>query len=672
VITATGPAPAPAVLVKRPSWKEADRLQAIASYDIVDTPREKDFDDIARVAAEMLKMPISVVTFIMSDRQWFKSAVGLGDMTETPRDVAICNQAILQPGGLVVPDTTQDPRFRDNPLVTGEPHLRFYAGALLETPEGLPLGTLCVLDYQPREFTPQQAFVLQTLARQVMAQLDLRRALREKSRSEARLNLALDASGVVGTWDWDVAADRVYADPRFAALFGGDSLWTSEGKPVAEYVNAIHPEDVGRVKAAIERGLTLGEPFREEYRLVQKDGSVRWIDARGRCQFDAAGKPAHFPGVAVDISDRKISEHAAQEAAARFRVMADSMAQKIFTADPAGEVDYYNRAWADFTGVPLDRLTGSGWHQIVHPADDAELTRRWTEAVAQSRPFEMELRLRRADGSFRWHLSRAHPVVGADGEVMRWIGSTTDIDDQRRSREQLERMVEERTNNLKASVEELEAFSYSISHDMRAPLRAMLGFSEILQEEYGPQLDDQANRFLRRIRAASARMDHLIQDVLNFSRISRGELPLEPLDPLALIRELIECYPNLRPSEIGILLPPEMPRVLANSAALTQCVSNLLGNAAKFVVADTKPVVRIWAEADHGRVKIWFKDNGIGIQPEDAKRIFEIFQRLDRSRDGTGIGLAIVKKAAERMGGRVGVESEPGHGASFWLDLQAG
>jgi PAS domain S-box-containing protein len=651
--------------LKAPGWNAAERLKAIESYDIVDTPREKDFDDIVRIAADILQMPISLVTFVMSDRQWFKAAVGLGGMTETPRDIALCNEAIQQPGSLVVPDTTRDPRFRDNPLVKGEPHLRFYAGALLETPEGLPLGTLCVLDYKPREFTPQQTFVLQTLARQVMTQLDLRRALREKSKSETRLNLALDASGVVGTWDWDVVADRVYADPRFAALFG-------EGKPVVEYVNAIHPDDVARVKAAIDRGLTLGEPFREEYRLVQKDGSVRWIDARGRCQFDDAGAPTRFPGVAVDITDRKVSEHAAQEAAGRFRVMADSMVQKIFTANPAGEVDYYNPAWADFTGVPLDELIGSGWRQIVHPDDELESVRRWSDAVAEGRNFEMELRLRCGDGSHRWHLSRAHPVRGAGGEIIRWIGSTTDIDDQRRSREQLERMVEERTNNLQASVEELEAFSYSISHDMRAPLRAMLGFSEILQEEYGPQLDDQANRFLQRIRAASARMDHLIQDVLNFSRISRGELPMEPIDPLALIRELIESYPNLRSSEIGILLPQEMPLVLANSAALTQCVSNLLGNAAKFVAPGVKPVVRISAEPGQGRVKIWFKDNGIGIKEQDFRRIFEIFQRIDRSHEGTGIGLAIVKKAAERMGGRVGVDSKPGQGASFWLDLPAG
>ncbi len=654
-----------------PEWNEAERLEALKDYGIIDTPRESDFDEIAKIASVVLNMPISVVTFIESNRQWFKAEVGLGGMTETPRDVALCHHAILQEKGLIVPDTTKDPRFQDNPLVTGSPHLRFYAGANLHTPAGLPLGTLCVLDYQPREFTEQQFFVLQTLARQVMAQLDLRRALREQSRSEVRLNLALDASGVIGTWNWDIPADLIYADPRFAALFGGEPGWSREGKPLSEFVKAIHPDDLDRVRQAIDAAKAAGGPFQEEYRLVQKDGSVRWIDARGRCQLDADGRPALFPGVAVDITDRKVSEHAAQEAAGRFHVMADSMAQKIFTADPTGGIDYYNRAWSEFTGRPLEELTGTGWRKVVHPEDEERTVHLWSKAVAEGAIFEHELRLRRSDGTYRWHLSRAHAVRDPAGAVMRWIGSTTDVDDQRRSREQLERMVEERTENLKASVAELEAFSYSISHDMRAPLRAMLGFSEILQEEYGPELDEQANRFLHRIRAASARMDHLIQDVLSFSRISRGELPMEPTDPLVLIRELIESYPNLRASQIGILLPQEMPLVLANSAALTQCVSNLLGNAVKFVEAGVKPVVRISAQVASGRVKIWFKDNGVGIKEEDSRRIFEIFQRVDRSHEGTGIGLAIVKKAAERMGGTVGVESKPGQGASFWLDLQA-
>jgi two-component sensor histidine kinase/PAS domain-containing protein len=162
----------------KPPWDESKRLAALRQYGILDTPREAEFDDVVRIAAHVCDAPIAVVNLIENHRQWFKAEVGLG-IRETPRDVSICAHAILQPGLFVVPDTTKDPRFDCNPLVTGDPHLRFYAGALLETPEGLPLGTVCVLDYKPRELTEEQAFTLQALARQVMAHLELRRSAKE-------------------------------------------------------------------------------------------------------------------------------------------------------------------------------------------------------------------------------------------------------------------------------------------------------------------------------------------------------------------------------------------------------------------------------------------------------------------------------------------------------------
>lgn len=168
----------------RPPWDEAERLAALRRYGILDTPPEAEFEDIVRIAAHVCEAPIAVVNLIEDHRQWFKAEVGLG-VRETPLDVSICAHAILQPGLFVVPDTTKDPRFDCNPLVTGEPHLRFYAGALLETPDGLPLGTVCVLDYKPRGLTDEQAFTLQALARQVMAHLELRRSAKEAEQRTA-------------------------------------------------------------------------------------------------------------------------------------------------------------------------------------------------------------------------------------------------------------------------------------------------------------------------------------------------------------------------------------------------------------------------------------------------------------------------------------------------------
>jgi len=237
---------------------------------------------------------------------------------------------------------------------------------------------------------------------------------------------------------------------------------------------------------------------------------------------------------------------------------------------------------------------------------------------------------------------------------------------------QLENLVTERTAKLRETVGELEAFSYSIAHDMRAPLRAMQGFAKILRQESEAKLNADEKLYLRKIGTSAARLDHLIKDVLNYSQIVREELRLEAVDVEQLILGILESYPNLQAPKAVIQIRGPLPRVLANQAALTQVVSNLLGNAVKFIAHGNAPQVRIWGEREDGHVRLWFEDNGIGIEPENQKRIFMIFQRLHRPElyEGTGIGLAIVRKAVERMGGAVGVESEPGQGSRFWVLLR--
>lgn len=238
--------------------------------------------------------------------------------------------------------------------------------------------------------------------------------------------------------------------------------------------------------------------------------------------------------------------------------------------------------------------------------------------------------------------------------------------------EKLERTVAERTAQLRDTVAELEAFSYSIAHDMRAPLRAMSSFARLLVTDFKDRLPEDARDYAERIESSSARLDRLIQDVLSYSRISRAELPLEAVDIEKVIQETIDSYSHLGQSGATILAEPGMPQVLGNAAALTQCVANLLSNAIKFVAPELKPQVRIWAESRHGMVRLCFADNGIGISAEGQRRLFQMFQRLNPASDfdGTGIGLTIVRKAVERMGGRVGVESEVGVGSRFWFELK--
>jgi PAS domain S-box-containing protein len=241
-----------------------------------------------------------------------------------------------------------------------------------------------------------------------------------------------------------------------------------------------------------------------------------------------------------------------------------------------------------------------------------------------------------------------------------------------RHAERLEEQVTERTARLRETIHELEAFSYSISHDMRSPLRAMQGYADALLEDYEKQFDPTAKEYLQRIRRAAGRMDLLIQDVLAYSRVAKGEIQLRPINVENVIRDVIQNYPALQPEHADIRLVTEIPLVLGHEAYLTQIVSNFLGNAVKFVERGKRAAINISARIEDDMVRIGFQDNGIGIAEEHQNQIFQIFGRVypEKKYEGTGIGLAIAKKAAERMGGTIGVISQLGRGSEFYFILK--
>jgi PAS domain S-box-containing protein len=238
---------------------------------------------------------------------------------------------------------------------------------------------------------------------------------------------------------------------------------------------------------------------------------------------------------------------------------------------------------------------------------------------------------------------------------------------------ELERIVAERTAKLSESNAELEAFSYSLSHDMRAPLRAISGFTKIVLAEHGPKLDALGRDYLERTVEAAARLDRLIQDVLAVSRLSRQEMKLRPLDVEKQVRDIIHERAELQPPQAEVQVSSPLLPMMGHEASFTQCLTNLLSNAVKFVAPGVKPQVRVYSEPVDGQVRLWVEDNGIGIDAAGQERLFKIFQRLhpQTEYEGTGIGLAIVRKAVERMGGRAGVESEPGRGSRFWVQLRS-
>jgi two-component system CheB/CheR fusion protein len=407
-----------------------------------------------------------------------------------------------------------------------------------------------------------------------------------------------------------------------------------------------------------------------------------------------------------DITERKRAEEALSESERQFRTLADSMPQLAWWANSDGYITWYNQRWYEYTGTTPEQMAGWGWQSVHDPELLPEVLEKWKGSIATGEPYEMEFPLRGADGQFRWFLTRGMPVKDAQGKVARWFGTNTDVSEQRkvrevlaRGKEELERLVAERTARLDRTVNELEHFSHTITHDLRAPLRAMQGFAGSMDRLCGESLGSEAKEYLGLIKGSAVRMDRLITDALQYSKAGQQPLTVKSVDAGRLMRGIIESYPNLQPPKARIQVRGKIPPVTGNEAGLTQCFSNLLDNAVKFVAPGTVPEVVIWAElrgqereekqresetdatptsdrqptpaAAPAVVRIWIEDNGIGIPKEAQGQLFQVFQRASTAFEGTGVGLALVKRVAQQMGGSVGFESEEGQGSRFWLELKA-
>jgi light-regulated signal transduction histidine kinase (bacteriophytochrome) len=293
--------------------------------------------------------------------------------------------------------------------------------------------------------------------------------------------------------------------------------------------------------------------------------------------------------------------------------------------------------------------------------------------------FSVEHRFRRADGVYRWFLSRSLPVKDEAGRVVKWFGTATDIEDAKRAEaeikrlnEDLERRVVERTAQLEAANKELEAFSYSVSHDLRAPLRAMDGFSRILLEDHAAQLDPEGQRLLDVIRENARWMGQLIEDLLAFSRVSRKEPERGRVDMRALAEQVIA---ELTAASGGVsydITLGDLPPALGDARLIRQALYNLLANAFKFSRTQPRPSVSLTAE--RGAAGEWVycvRDNGVGFDPRYAAKLFNVFQRLHGQDEfeGTGVGLAIVQRIIQRHGGRVWAAGEIDCGAAFYFTL---
>jgi len=359
----------------------------------------------------------------------------------------------------------------------------------------------------------------------------------------------------------------------------------------------------------------------------------------------------------------------------------------IISKDLNGVITSWNSGAERLFGYTAQEAIGQPI-TIIIPTDRLDEEPNILDRIQHGARFEHYETIRKCkDGKLLDISLTVSPLQNERGEIVGASKIARDITERKRAEEalrqaqnelrqhaaKLERAVADRTADLRATNEQLETFIYSIAHDLRAPLRSMTGYAELLLEDYGHTLEPAGQKMLKRIQEASQFMDELLMDLLTYGRMASVPLELGPVEvQKAWENALFQCAPQIEDNHASIETVPPLPRVRAHESTLGQILANLLTNALKFVEPGVRPHIRFWAEPQASTVRLSIQDNGIGIPLDQQGRVFRVFERLHGARfAGTGIGLSIVRKGVERMGGRVGVESEPGKGSRFWIELPA-
>lgn len=465
---------------------------------------------------------------------------------------------------------------------------------------------------------------------------------------------------------------------------------TFTGRPLQDelnwgWVELVHPDDREGYLSIFRQAVANCLPFSTEFRMLRHDGEYRWLMAQGMPRLDPAspGRCVGFIGSGLDVTREHEALEALWASEERLRLALKAGGQGIFDIDFASGRVLVSAEYAHMLGhdegdfsETLDTL-----RKRIHPDDLNDYEQRLSDCLADNRhDFRAEFRQRAASGDWKWMLAMGAVIErGQNGLPLRMIGTQTDIDRIKRAEallsslnQVLEQRVAERTAQLEAANKELESFSYAVSHDLKAPLRGISGYSELLLEDYGSKLDTQGCDFLRKIRRGVEQMHALIEDMLAYSRIDRTAPDVSCFALDELLAEVMEQYAGtVEAGQITLTCHCEPLEVCADREGLAVILRNLLDNALKFSRDVPRPHVEVGARREGERCVLHVRDNGIGFDMQHHERIFEVFQRLHRDERhmGTGVGLALVRRAAARMGGRVWAESQPGQGACFFVDI---
>lgn len=487
-----------------------------------------------------------------------------------------------------------------------------------------------------------------------------RAAQEELRRTRDSFGLAMKGAKL-GWWARDLITNEVVWSPELEELFGL-TVGTFKGTR-KEFLDFILEDDRPMFTEAVNEALGRGGDYAVEFRFRRPDGTVGWMEGRGKAVYDEDGRPIKSHGVGMDVTERRAASEAQRQSEEQFRTIAEAVPHFIWAANPEGNSIYFNPQFLEYVGITLEQLQEKGWLDFIHPEDRQQAEREWEKAYQSGVAYASEFRIQGGqENEYRWFLSRAVPLRDSDGKIVRWYGILTDVHQQKEQAALLDRLVNERTAELEAAYREQEAFSYSVSHDLRTPLRSIIASARFLQEDFKDALPEEAKLMLDEQASSALRLARLIDDLLELSRVGRQELNRERIDFSSLLQRTAHSLAN--PHSVHFEIQEGM-QVNGDVRLLRLVAQNLLENAAKF--SPNGGTVRVGFEDDC----FFVADEGVGFESQYVHKLFQPFQRLhsDAEFPGTGIGLATVRRIVERHGGRIWADSEPGQGAVFYFAL---